>query len=84
MRRLVWESKGAHPGLGEASTAPPGVADGETHAAVLQPPPVTAVVLLETPRGVKLPHRGQLGPLTCAAVLGLLEGERSRKEGDGS
>lgn len=79
---LVWESKGVHSGCGESSTTPPGVADGKAHAAVLQPPPITTIILLETPHSVKLTHQGQLGSLASAGVLSLLEGERSRKEGD--
>lgn len=81
---LIRESEGAHAGLGEASTAPPGVADGEAHAAVAQPPAVAAVVLLEAPRCVQLTHQRQPGPLASAGVPRLLEGEGSREEGDGS
>lgn len=81
---LIRESEGAHAGLGEASTAPPGVADGEAHAAVAQPPAVAAVVLLEAPRCVQLTHQCQPGPLVSAGILRLLEGEGSREEGDGS
>lgn len=84
MCRLVWESKRVHSGRGDSSAAPPGVVDGKAHAAVLQPPPVTTIVLLETPRSVKLTHQGQLGSLVSAGILGLLEGEGSRKEGDGA
>lgn len=84
MRRLIRESERAHAGLGEASTAPPGVADGKAHAAVVQPSAITPVVLLETPRSVKLTDQRQLGSPTSAGVFRLLEGERSRNEGDGA
>lgn len=71
-----------HSGRGESSATPPGLVDGKAHAAVLQPPPITTIVLLETPRSVKLTHQGQLGSLVSAGVLSLLEGERSREEED--
>lgn len=84
MHRLVREPKRAHPCLGEASAALPGVADGKPHAAVSQPPAVTLVVFLETPGGVKMADQRQLGSLTSACLYRLVEGERPRYVGDGA
>lgn len=84
MRRLVREAERAHAGLGEASTAPPGVADGKAHAAVLQPSAVTPIVLVEAPGCVQLTHQRQPGAPASAGVLRLLEGEGPRDEGDGA
>lgn len=84
MHRLVREPKRAHPRLGEASAALPGVADGKPHAAVSQPPAVTLVVFLETPGGVKMADQRQLGSLTSASLYRLVEGERPRYVGDGA
>lgn len=84
MRHLVGEAKRAHPRLGEAPTAPPGVSDGKSHAAVSQPSAVTLVVVLETPGSVQLSHQRQLSPLLSTRVFSLLERERPRHEEDGA
>lgn len=83
-RCLVGEPEGAHPCLGQASTALPGAADGKANAAVSQPAAVTLVILLETPGGVKLANQCQPSSLTVTRFFRLLEGERPRDEEDGA
>lgn len=57
---LVGEPKRAHPRLGLISTALSGGGDGEAHAAVLQPAPVTSVVAREAPGRVELANQSEL------------------------
>ena len=75
MGHLVREPEWAHPCLRDASAAPPGVADGEPHAAVIQPSAVTLVIVSEVPGGIKLADQRQLGALMFTRMSCLLEGE---------
>lgn len=81
---LAREAKAAHPGLGQTSTAPPGVRDGEAHAAVPKPAPVAAVQALELPRRVQLPDQRQLPRATPTRPLRLSKVQGPRQEKDRS
>lgn len=77
MALLVGEPERAHPRLGDAPAARPGVADGKAHAAVSQPAAVTPVQLLEAPGGVKMADQCQPGSLTTAGRSCLVERQRT-------